>query len=49
MGLKLTRSDPVLQLVALYFSEIPCQGIFNVIGYNLIELNPWGLFHAALY
>jgi len=36
--------SPVLQLVALYFSEIPCQGIFNVIGYNLIELNLWGLF-----
>jgi hypothetical protein len=38
--------SPVL-LVALYFSEIPCQGIFNVIGYNLIELNPWELFHAT--
>ena len=49
MGLKLTRSDPVFQLVALYFSEIPCQGIFNEIGYNLIDLNPWGFFHAALY
>jgi len=48
-GLKLTRSDPVFQLVALYFSEIPCQGIFNGIGYNLIELNPCGLFHATPY
>jgi hypothetical protein len=24
----------VFQLVALYFSEIPCQGIFNEIRYN---------------
>jgi hypothetical protein len=49
MGVKLTRSDPVFKLVALYFSEIPCQGIFNEIGYNLIELNSWGLFRAAPY